>query len=177
MKYLINIKILSLVISFICTLSVSSWERGSEAMTWPLNNKKKKTQQNMQGRKEEKRHCNVPCSIQTELLSLEAGFPVNERTSFLSSSPFCFPTLWPPLNHSRVMTFGHQRGRGDAHLIPSAVHPQPGTGCGAQPALRARAPLAESRPRDLPQSAVARRRPGGTLGVGHPGKMPSGCEN
>lgn len=131
MKYLINIKILSLVISFICTLSVSSWERGSEAMTWPLN-KKQKTRK---AEERKKRHCNIPHYIHTELLSLvprpKAGFSINERTSFLSSSSFCFPTIWPPLNHYRVMTFGHERGRGwrgDTHLVPFPAHPLHSTG-------------------------------------------------
>jgi len=101
-------------------------------MTWPLNKKRKKT---CKAENREKIHCNVLCYIQTDLLSLapwlKAGFSINEKNSFLSSSSFCFPTIQPPRNHYRVMTCGQERGRGcrgNAHLVPFPVHPLHGAG-------------------------------------------------
>lgn len=115
MKYLINIKILSLVISFICTLSVSSWERGSEAMTWPLNKKKKKPQQNMQGRKEEKRHCNVPrYTNRAPFLGTRAGSRIPSKWEDLFSFFFPFLQGWCPSHPFRCAPAARHRVWGSA---------------------------------------------------------------
>lgn len=139
----------------------------------------------MQGRKEEKIHCNIPCYIQTELLSLvprlKAGFSINERNSF-SASSVCqlFDLHWTT---TELMTFGHERAW---RWQPSCPFPR-------APAARHRAlqlsqpcqgffpVLPESWPRDLhspvpkrPGQATGRLVP---LGARRPGKPPSSCEN
>lgn len=118
MKYLINIKILSLVISFICTLSVSSWERGSAAMTWPLNKEIKSEAD------KRKKHCNVPHYIHTNraaFLGTQAQSRILKSEKLFSLLFIRFPAVQPPLTRYRAETFGHERDggcRGDPPLVP-----------------------------------------------------------
>lgn len=135
MKYLINIKILSLVISFICTLSVSSWERGSAAMTWPLNKEIKK-----RGRQEEKTLQRT--TLHTYKQSCFPWYPGAEQDSQIRETLFSpllpFPscsTSTDPLQSRDFWPWERRGLKGWHPSCPIPVHPSHGTGRTAQPAL------------------------------------------